>query len=125
MQLECIIGEAVCPRSGEGVESTTERNEMIEAIAWAIGLGIPFVLAAGLRRFPWRYCALAGLGIGLIFWAGRLAIVGVDPAFSRFLDPGTLVLVGALGGGLVQFAFDRGERARQRRTAAILGMPSD
>ena len=98
---------------------------MVEAIAWAVGLGIPFVFVAGLRRFPWRYCALAGLGTGFVFWAGRLAIVGVEPPFSRLLDPGTLVLIGAIGGGLVQFAFDRGERARQRRTAAILGTQPD
>ena len=98
---------------------------MVEAIAWAVGLATPLVFVAGLRRFPWRYCALAGFGFGLVFWAGRLAIVTVDPPFNRFLDPGTLVLIGALGGGLVQFAFDRGERARQRRTAAILGTPTD
>ena len=96
---------------------------MVEAIAWGVGLGIPFVFAAGLRRFPWRCCALAGLGIGFVFWAARLAIVGLEPPFTRFLDPGILVLIGAFGGGLVQFAFDRGERARERRTAAILGLP--
>lgn len=98
---------------------------MGEAIVWALGLATPFVFVAGLRRFPWRYCALASVGVGFVFWAGRLAIVGVDPPFRTFLDPGTLVLIGAFGGGLFQFAFDRGERARERRTAAILGAPPD
>jgi hypothetical protein len=93
---------------------------MVEAIVWAVGLAAPFVFVAGLRRFPWRYCVLASLGVGLVFLAGRLAIVGVDQPFRTLLDPGALVLVSALGGALFQYGFDRGERARERRTAAIL-----
>ena len=120
------MGRISSPRArscGPASRSHGGEDEMVEATLWAVGLATPFVFVAGLRRFPWRYCVLAGLGLGLVFWAGRLAIVDVDPPFARFLDPATLVLVGALGGGLVQFAFDRGERARQQRTAVILGTP--
>lgn len=98
-------------------------DEMVEAILWAVAFGALSAIVTGIRRFPWRYCAGIGLGFGIVVWAMRLAMVGIDPSFGRFLDPGTLVLIGAFGGGLTQFAFDRGERAQQRRTAAILGTP--
>lgn len=77
----------------------------------------------GIRRFLWRWCALFGLGFGVVTWAMRVATVGPDPAISRFLDAGGLVMIGALGGVLIQLGFDRGERAQQRRTTAILGSP--
>lgn len=96
---------------------------MVEAILWAAGFGVLIAIVTGIRRFPWAYCAGVGLGVAIVAWASRLAVVGVDPALRNLLDPGMLVLIGALGGGLTQFAFDRGERAQQRRTAAILGTP--
>lgn len=94
---------------------------MIEALPWAVAFGALIALVTGIRRLPWRHCAGVGLGFGIVIWALRLAAIGVDPSFGKFLDPGTLVMIGAFGGGLTQFAFDRGERAQRRRTAAILG----
>lgn len=96
---------------------------MVEAMLWAVGFGVLIAIVTGIRRFPWRYCAGVGLGFAIVVWALRLAIVGVDPALRDLLDAGMLVLIGALGGALTQFAFDRGERAQQRRTAAMLGTP--
>jgi hypothetical protein len=97
---------------------------MIDALIWG-GVMVPIVmLAAGIRRIPWRYAAMTGLGVGLVFAAGRLAISGVDPDLRKWLDPGTLVLLGALGGGITSLSFERGERERRRRSAAILDQPA-
>ena len=97
---------------------------MVEAVAWAVGSGAILAILTGIRRFPWRYCAGVSVGFGVVVWALRLATISMDPALATLMDPGTLVLVGAFGGGLSQFAFDRGERAQQRRSAAILGAPT-
>ncbi len=67
-----------------------------------------FTLGAGIRRIPWSYGAIAGAGLGIVltaFWAANE---------RRWIDPATLVLVGALGGSLMQRALDRGERERRR-----------
>lgn len=97
---------------------------MIEAVVWGGATGGLFMLMSGLRRLPWRHGAVVGLGGGIVFGALRLSMVDVDPALRLLVDPSVLVLTGAFGGGLAQFAFDRGEDARQRRSAAILGTPT-
>jgi hypothetical protein len=92
---------------------------VIEAIAWGAGLGIVSVFLAGLRRLPWLYASLVGLGTGVVFAALRLA------TFDASFDPGLLVLIGAFGGSLATFGAERGERARIRRSEAVLaGRPS-
>ena len=85
---------------------------MIEAIVFGAVAGVLFMLIAGLRRWPWRYAGLVGLGWGVIFTALRLSVADVDP--------GLLVLVGGLGGTIATLGSERGERARARRSAAIL-----
>jgi hypothetical protein len=97
---------------------------MVEAMAWTIGSGAILAVLTGVRRFPWRYCAGVGVGFGIVVWALRLATISIDPSSATPLDPGMLVLIAAFGGGLTQFAFDRGERALQRRSAEILGTRS-
>lgn len=71
----------------------------------SVGLGI---LMYGIRRIPWRYAALFGIGYGIVIAAAYVATSG------RLVDPGMLVLAGAIGGGVAQFAFERGERERRR-----------
>ena len=93
---------------------------MVEAIVWGAVVTALFALVTGFRRLPWRWCALVGLGFGIVFGALRLALIGMDPAQSAVVDPGSLFLVGAFGGGLVKFGFDRGEAERKRRSAAFL-----
>ena len=88
---------------------------MIEALIVGAVTGSLWMLFAGLRRIPWRYAAVMGLGAAVVFSALRQ--VTID------LDPGTGVLLGALGGGIVQLGFDRGQRERQRQTAEILTSP--
>lgn len=96
---------------------------MIEAVVWGAAVVPMFVLAAGIRRIPRRYAILAGLGFGLVYGTARLAIIGVDPGLQRLLDPGMLVLVGALGGSATTHWWERGDRERKRRSAAILDRP--
>lgn len=65
-----------------------------------------FIGMAGVRRIPWRHAALMGVGYVLVFGALWFALFrGVDPV---------LVLVGALGGVLVQRGFDDGTQERRR-----------
>jgi hypothetical protein len=73
---------------------------------------IPFVAAGGVRRWPWRYAILAAAGWMVVLVAGRLTVEDVDPYL--------LVWAGAAGGALVMLGWERGERARARRSAAIL-----
>ena len=87
---------------------------IIEAIAWGIGFGVVAVFLVGLRRLSWRYSILVGFGAGVVLAALRLALL--DAGF----DPGLLVLIGAVGASLATLGTERGERARVRRTAAIL-----
>jgi hypothetical protein len=77
------------------------------------------VFLAGLRRLPWLYASLVGLGTGVVFAALRLATP--DASF----DPALLVLIGAFGGSLATVGAERGERARVRRSEAMFaGRPS-
>ena len=87
---------------------------IIEAIVWGIGFGVIAVFFAGLRRLPWRYSILVGVGVGVVLAALRMATL--DPR----IDPGVLVLIGAVGASLATLGSERGERARVRRSAAIL-----
>jgi hypothetical protein len=87
---------------------------ILEAIAWGVGAGVLIVFVVGVRRLPWWYAGLVGLGFGLVL--GSLKLATLDPTF----DPGMLVLFGALGGSLATYGTERGERARIRRSAAIL-----
>lgn len=96
---------------------------MVEALLWGVVTALLATIVIGIRRFPWRWCAVFGLGWGVLTWAVRVSSFGPDPAMSRFLDAGGLVMIGALGGILIQLGFDRGERSQQRRTAAILDTP--
>lgn len=93
---------------------------MIDAVIWGAVPGLLVVLLTGLRRFRWRWRAVVGLGSGIVFWAVRIATLGADPAAGVFVEPVVLVLIGAAGGSLSQFGFDRGEEERRRRTAAFL-----
>jgi len=124
MQLECIMWPGVEPLvNGTMARQSAGRDEMVEAIVWAAVPAAFIALMSGIRRLPWRWCVLVGLGFGIVWWAVRLATIDPDPSLPVLADPGILVYIGAFGGGLAQFAFDRGERAQQRRSGAILGSP--
>lgn len=90
--------------------------ELVEALAWGGVAGALMTLVAGIRRIPWRYAALVGVGWGIVFAALRAATLGADP--------GILVLIGAIGGSLTVRGFDRGELARKRISEALTAIPS-
>jgi hypothetical protein len=83
-----------------------EPVELIGALAWGGAAGALMTLGAGIRRIPWRYAVIVGLGWGIVFAALRAATLGFDPAI--------LVLFGAVGGSLAVRGFDLGERERKR-----------
>lgn len=89
---------------------------MIETIGLGAVMVMLFVALVGVRRLPWRYTAAVGLGFGLVFVTVRLVTVDLEPEVGVWL--------GAVGGSLSTLAFERGERARERRIAAVLGSPS-
>jgi hypothetical protein len=74
------------------------------------------VLGAGVRRIAWHYAALIGLGNGIVFAAVYAATFNIDPS--------SLVLVGAIGGGLALRGFDRGEQERRRVSTEITSIRS-
>lgn len=90
---------------------------MIESAVAGIAIGVLSMIASGVRRLPWRYCAIVGGGTGFVFSILRYSMIDADP------DPSMLVLLGALGGSIATTGFERGERERRRRSAAILGSP--
>lgn len=96
---------------------------MIDALVWGCAMVPIFMLVGGIRRIPWRYAFVAALGVGLVFASLRMAVVGIDPGWRRWLDPGTLVLLGAVGGGLSTHWWQHGSRERERLSAAILESP--
>ena len=56
------------------------------------------------------------MGAGTVFTA-------VWAANARLVDPAILVLIGAIGGSMTQWAFDRGQRERRRISDAITAVP--
>lgn len=90
---------------------------MIESVVWGAAAGLLALFFAGIRRLPWRYCAIVGVGFGVVHSALRFSMVDADP------DPSLLVLIGAIGGSVATSGFERGEREQRRRSAAILGTP--
>jgi len=85
---------------------------MIEAIVGGAAAGVLMVFVAGVRRLPWRYSGLVGLGYGVFLAALRLSAESVESWL--------LIGLGALGGGLAVLGTERGERERARRSASIL-----
>ena len=79
-------------------------------------MGLLSVLIAGVRRLPWRYSALIGLGQGIVFAALALATYGRAAP--------ELVLLGAIGGGLAVHGFEHGDRARRRIYADMMAISS-
>ncbi len=95
-----------------------EPVELVEPLVFGAGVGALMILVAGIRRIPWRYAVLVGVGYGIVFAALRAATFGVDTA--------TLVLVGALGGSVAIRGWDLGEQERKRisdEITAIRGAP--
>jgi hypothetical protein len=86
-------------------------DELLTAIAFGGASVALFIGLAGVRRIPWRHAALMGVGFVIVFAALWVAMFHADLP--------SLVLVGAIGGVLVQRGFDRGEQERHRISVEI------
>jgi hypothetical protein len=89
-------------------------RDMLESIVVGIAAGVVFTVAAGIRRWPWRWCVVAGAGWGLVLATLRVAML--EPT----VDASVVVLLGALGGSIATLGSERGERERRARSDAIL-----
>jgi hypothetical protein len=76
-----------------------------------------FMLIAGIQRIPWRDGFVMGTGMAIVLVAGGLASSGVLAA----KDVGTLVFVGAIGGGIAVLGYERGKARRDAAISAIVG----
>lgn len=93
-----------------------EPMKLIEPLAFGAVVGVLMILAAGIRRIPWRYAVIVGFGYAIVFAALRAAQLGSDP--------GILVLFGALGGSVAIRGWDLGEQERKRISDAITSIRS-
>ena len=89
-----------------------ESQELLSAIVFGGTSVALFIGLSGVRRIPWRHAATMAVGFGIVFAALWFALFRTDLP--------SLVLVGALGGVLVQRGFDQGERERIRISEAIV-----
>jgi hypothetical protein len=87
-------------------------NELLTAVLFGSVSVALFIGMAGVRRIPWRHAALMGVGYVIVLAALWFAMF-------RARDP-ILVLVGALGGVLVQRGFDEGMQERHRISEGII-----
>ncbi len=97
----------------------TEPGVLGLAVFDAIGAATLVVLFAGLNRIPWRYALEIGIGAGAIV---GLATIATNAPRSLF-DPGQLVLIGAVVGGLIFRAYARGMTLRRAKIDRILAIP--
>ena len=98
---------------------------MIEpgVLGMALFLSIPaailFTLFAGVNRIPWRYALEIGVGGAGIVALSNIATRADGPLF----ESGQLVLIGAILGGLVVRAYQRGTALRRAEVERILSSP--
>lgn len=98
---------------------------MIEpgVLGMALFLSIPaaflFTLFAGINRIPWGYALEIGVGSAAILALSNIATQADGPLF----EPGQLVLIGAILGGLVVRAYERGMALRRAEVERILAFP--
>jgi hypothetical protein len=94
-----------------------------EGLGMALFLGIPaailFTLFAGINRIPWRYAMEIGVGSAAILTLSNIATRTAVPLF----ESGQLVLIGAILGGLVLRAYERGMAQRRAEVDRILAIP--
>ena len=94
-----------------------------EVLGMAAVLSIPaailFTLFAGINRILWRYAMEIGVGSAAILALSNIATQVDGPLF----EPGQLVLIGAILGGLVVRAYERGIAERRATVDRILQVP--
>jgi len=89
------------------------------ALALAIPAAILFTLFAGINRIPWRYAMEIGVGSAAILTLSNIVTRTAVPLF----ESSQLVLIGAILGGLVIRAYERGMAQRRAEVERIIGFP--
>lgn len=98
---------------------------MIEpgVLGMALFLSVPaailFTLFAGMNRIPWRHAIEIGVGSAAILALANITTQANGPLF----EPVQLVLIGAILGGLVVRAYERGTALRRAEVERILAIP--
>ena len=94
-----------------------------EVLGSALFLSIPaailFTLFAGINRTPWCYALQIGVGSAAILALSKITAQAGGPLF----EPGQLVLIGAILGGLAVHAFERGMALRRAEVERTLAFP--
>jgi hypothetical protein len=104
----------------EGEERLMIEPEVLGmAAALSIAAAILFTLFAGINRIPWRYAFDIGVGSAAILALSNIASQAARPPF----EIGQLVLIGAILGGLVVRAYERGMAQRRAEVERILAIP--
>ena len=88
-------------------------------IVLSVPAAILFTLFAGLQRIPWRYAVVIGIGSATVI---ALASFASSPGGGS-VDGGTWVLLGAIAGGIVIRAYERGMAQRRATSDRILQVP--
>ncbi len=88
-------------------------------VVMSVPAAILFTLFAGLQRIPWRYAVVIGIGSAVVL---GMASFASSPG-GRSVDGGTWVLLGAIVGGVVLRAYDRGRAQRRAIIDRILQVP--
>lgn len=92
-------------------------SALVSGVVLFLAVAAMATLMAGIRRIPWRFGAVIGLGTGTVLTA-------VWAATAVLVDPPILVLIGAIGGAVTQQALDRGQEERRRISEAITAVSS-
>jgi hypothetical protein len=88
-------------------------------IALSVPAAVLFTLFAGLQRIPWRYAVMIGIGSAAVI---AMASFASSPGGGS-VDGGTWVLLGAIAGGIVIRAYERGMAQRRAMIDRILHVP--
>ena len=89
------------------------------ALLLSIPAAILFTLFAGINRIPWHYALEIGVGSAAILALANIATQAERPLF----EPAQLLLIGAILGGLVVRAYERGMAQRRAEVDRILAFP--
>lgn len=91
-------------------------DALLGLIAMSVPAAILFTLLAGLQRIPWPYALVIGIGSAVVLGMASYASSPGGPS----VDGGTWVLLGAIAGGVVIRAYERGMAQRRAMIDRIL-----
>ena len=91
-------------------------GSLVVVLVATVSTAALFMVFAGIQRIPWRDGLMIGLGMAIVLVTGGLASSGAIAA----RDVGSLVFIGAIGGGIAVRGYERGRARRDAAIAAIV-----